>query len=175
MSTEPQTVFRIHDRKTGAVQSAYSRAYHDERDFDSVSSARNANVHGIYKDRREYRVAKYRVIYELIEDDCDAPSPEEIEALSEAEKEMRKVIDGALQKNDAEDLRESVEKAFLSEGSLTTLKTWLDKHPPGSKERVMTLFVQVLGVSEHIKICRGITKAVQEFNRPRSAGNPANP
>jgi hypothetical protein len=167
MIPEPQTVFRIHDRKTGAVQSAYSRAYHDEKDFDSVSSARNANVHGIYRDRRDYRIAKYRVIYELIEDDCDAPSREETEALSKAEEEMRKVIDKALQLEDAEDLRGITEKAFLSEGGLLNLKTWLDKHQSDSVEMAITLIAQGLSIQNYIRMARGIAKGVREFNRPR--------
>ena len=64
-------VYRIIDRRDNKPQYVYSRAYHDEVDFDAASSARNANVHGIYKDKDRYKISKYRVIYELIEDDCD--------------------------------------------------------------------------------------------------------
>jgi len=63
-------VYRIRLRKSGAVQGVYSRNYHDEYDFNSVSGARDANCHGIYKDTDKYKVSKYRVTYELIEDDC---------------------------------------------------------------------------------------------------------
>ena len=174
MSPEPQTVFRIHDRKTGAVQSAYSRAYHDEKDFGSVGSARNANVHGVYKDKRKYRVAKYRVIYELIEGDCDAPTPEETEALLEAEKVMKELIDKALRAENAEDLRGTIECEYLSESRLTRLKVWLDKHPAESMERVMTLIGQGIGICDYIRWSRGLTKAVREFNE-KPFGNPANP
>ena len=69
MKIEEKTVFRIIDRNTGQPQGVYSRAYHDEYDFDSAERARSANIHGIYEDRENYRIAKYRVIYELIEED----------------------------------------------------------------------------------------------------------
>lgn len=66
-----QTVYRIIDRGTGEAVGSYSRAYHDEYDFSSASSARSANVHGMFKDKRKYAIAKYRVIYELIDSDVD--------------------------------------------------------------------------------------------------------
>lgn len=89
MSRMEQEVFRIFNRETGSLEGAYSRACHTEYDFGSVSEARNSNVHGIYKDRTKYKVAKYRVIYELIQDECDAPTEEEraqanLKALQEA-------------------------------------------------------------------------------------------
>lgn len=69
---KPATVFRIISRDTGAAVGSYSRAYHDEFDFESVEQAREANVHGVFKDKSKYAIAKYRVIYELIEPDCDS-------------------------------------------------------------------------------------------------------
>ncbi len=68
---KPQIVYQIIDRKSGYTQGSYSRACCDEFDFESVSHARHANVHGIYEDKHKYKIAKYKVIYELIEDDCD--------------------------------------------------------------------------------------------------------
>ncbi len=65
---KPQIVFRIIDQKTGEAVGSYSRAYCDEYDFKSVQEARSANVHGMFKNREKYRIAKYRVTYELIED-----------------------------------------------------------------------------------------------------------
>jgi mRNA-degrading endonuclease RelE of RelBE toxin-antitoxin system len=62
-------VYRILDRKTEEVQGSYSRAYHDEYDFNSAESARRANVHGMFEDKEKYKINKYRVIYELIEED----------------------------------------------------------------------------------------------------------
>lgn len=66
---KPQDVFRIIDRGTGDAIGSYSRANHDEYDFSSAESARGANCHGIFEDRQKYKIAKYRVTYELIEDD----------------------------------------------------------------------------------------------------------
>ncbi len=69
---KPETVYRIIDRRTGEAVGSYSRAAHDEFDFGSASSARNANVHGVFKDAERYAIAKYRVTYELIELDVEA-------------------------------------------------------------------------------------------------------
>jgi hypothetical protein len=69
---KPATVFRIIDRKTGEAKGSYSRAYCDEYDFASPEEARTANVHGMFEDRAKYSIAKYKVIYQLIEEDCDA-------------------------------------------------------------------------------------------------------
>jgi len=68
---KPETVFRIIDRSTGEAQGSYSRAYHDEFDFRSVYEARLANCHGIFTDESKYRIAKYKVTYTLINDDCE--------------------------------------------------------------------------------------------------------
>lgn len=69
---KPETIFRIIDRQTGEAVGSYSRAYCDEYDFRSPSEARNANCHGMFGDKGKYAIAKYRVIYELIDDDVDA-------------------------------------------------------------------------------------------------------
>jgi len=63
---KPKFVFRIIDKQTGKAMGSYSRAYCDEYDFDSADEARNANVHGIFKNKDEYKIAKYKVTYELI-------------------------------------------------------------------------------------------------------------
>ena len=68
---KPETVFRIIDRETGNPVGSYSRAYCDEFDFNSASEAREANCHGIFKDKDKYKIAKYRVTYTLIEDDVN--------------------------------------------------------------------------------------------------------
>ena len=62
-------VYRIVDRITGEEQGAYARDYRTEYDFSSVEVARNSNVHDIYQDKGKYRIAKYRVTYELIDED----------------------------------------------------------------------------------------------------------
>lgn len=66
---KPEIVFRIINRETGEAQGSYSRAYCDEFDFESVSKARQANVHGVFENNEKYKIAKYKVTYELIEDD----------------------------------------------------------------------------------------------------------
>ena len=73
---KPETVYRIISRETGEPCGSYSRAYCDEYDFNSPEEARSANFGGIFQDRKKFKIAKYRVTYELIEDDCDeSPSP----------------------------------------------------------------------------------------------------
>lgn len=66
---KPEVVFRIIDKETGEAVGSYSRAYCDEFDFNSPSEARNANCHGEFKDKKKYKIAKYKVTYTLIEDD----------------------------------------------------------------------------------------------------------
>ncbi len=65
---KPEIVFRIIDNETGEAKGSYSRAYCDEFDFNSVEEARTANIHGAFEDKEKYRIAKYKVTYELIED-----------------------------------------------------------------------------------------------------------
>ena len=67
---KPEIVYRIIDRNTGEAQGSYSRVYCDEYDFKSVSEARTANCHGIFEDEKKYKIAKYKVTYTLITDDC---------------------------------------------------------------------------------------------------------
>ena len=67
---KPEIVYRIIDKATGEVVGSYSRACCDEYDFSSISSARNANCHGIFEDQKKYSIAKYRVTYKLVEEDC---------------------------------------------------------------------------------------------------------
>ena len=64
---KPDIVYRIIDKNTGEAQGSYSRAYCDEYDFGSVDEARNANCHGKFQDTTKYMIAKYKVVYELIE------------------------------------------------------------------------------------------------------------
>jgi hypothetical protein len=78
---KPSEIYRIIDRQTGEAKGSYSRACCDEYDFQSISQARNANCHGIFKDSDKYRIAKYRVTYELVEEDAElAESKREKEA-----------------------------------------------------------------------------------------------
>ena len=77
---KPETVFRILDRETGSEQGSYSRACCDEYDFVSIKEARSADAHGAFADKVKFKIAKYRVTYELIDDDVDPATPEEFEA-----------------------------------------------------------------------------------------------
>jgi len=68
---KPQTVYRIVDNTSKEFVGSYSRAYCDEYDFNSVSEARRANCHGMFENRVKYGINKYRVTYELLEEDCE--------------------------------------------------------------------------------------------------------
>ena len=68
---KPEIVFRIIDKNSGEPVGSYSRAYCDEYDFSSVSEARNANCHGMFQNKKKYKIAKYLVTYTLIEDECE--------------------------------------------------------------------------------------------------------
>jgi hypothetical protein len=65
---KPNFVYRIIDTETGNAVGSYSRAYCDEYDFRSSREARTANVHGKFLDKDKYKIAKYKVTYELLED-----------------------------------------------------------------------------------------------------------
>ncbi len=62
-------VYRIIDRSTDEAVGSYSRAYHDEYDFESPMAARSANRHGLFTDDSKYKIAAYKVTYELIADE----------------------------------------------------------------------------------------------------------
>ena len=66
-----KTVFRLIDNHTGDFVGAYERSYNTVFDFDSLEAARTSNCHGIFEDKKAYSVNKYRVIYQLLEEDCD--------------------------------------------------------------------------------------------------------
>ena len=66
---EDEIVYRINNKETNKHEGVYSRSYH-VYDFNSVSSARTSNCHGIYEDTTKYKIQKYKVTYTLIEDDC---------------------------------------------------------------------------------------------------------
>jgi hypothetical protein len=68
---KPEIIYRIISKNTGEPCGSYSRAFCYEFDFRSVESARSANCHGMFKDKSKYKIAKYRVTYELLDDDCD--------------------------------------------------------------------------------------------------------
>jgi hypothetical protein len=84
---KPAEVFRLLDRKEGGFVGSYSRAYCDEYDFNTLDEARGANCHGVFRDKVKFKVNRYRVTYELIEEDVDPPTEEEIETSAARERE----------------------------------------------------------------------------------------
>jgi len=68
---KPEIVYRIISKETGNAVGSYSRACCDEYDFTSVNEARTANCHNMFQDKEKYSIAKYRVIYELLEENAD--------------------------------------------------------------------------------------------------------
>jgi hypothetical protein len=68
---KPEIVYRIINNSSGEAVGSYSRAYCDEFDFTSVEEARSANCHDVFKDKKKYSIAKYKVTYELIEESVD--------------------------------------------------------------------------------------------------------
>lgn len=68
---KPEIVYRIIDRATGEARGSYIRAYCDEFDFDSAEMARDANYDGEFTDKSKYKIAQYRVTYELLDGDVD--------------------------------------------------------------------------------------------------------
>ena len=85
MGKTSKDVYRILDGE-GKPQGVYSRSYHDEYDFDSVSCALSANCHGVHKDKSKYKIARYKVTYELIDDDCNPMTEEESALYSERDR-----------------------------------------------------------------------------------------
>ncbi len=91
---KPEIVYRIISSETGEPVGSYSRAYCDEFDFNSVRDAREANCHGAFKDKDKYKIAKYRVTYELIDDDLDPISEEDliVKEMTPEEKMLPKMV-----------------------------------------------------------------------------------
>ena len=67
---KPEIVFRIINKETGEATGSYSRSCCDEYDFNSADEARHANCHGMFEDEEKYKIAKYKVTYELLADNC---------------------------------------------------------------------------------------------------------
>lgn len=85
-------VYRILGRESNSPCGSYTRACHDEYDFNSISSARHANCHGMFEDKIKYKIAKYKVTYELIEDDCDCTKEELINEINQKIEEIKRDI-----------------------------------------------------------------------------------
>jgi len=65
-ATPNKKVFKIWDKKLKKYTGSYSRAYHDEYEFDSEDSAFNANVHGMYHDTDTYEIHEIEISEKLI-------------------------------------------------------------------------------------------------------------
>jgi len=63
-----KVVCKIFNKETRNYEGVYSRACHDEFEFESEERARRSNCHGIYADRDAYDIHKYKVTYERIEE-----------------------------------------------------------------------------------------------------------
>lgn len=80
-----EEIYKIINRETGGEEGSYERGNYTKYEFGSPSSARSSNCHGIYEDKTKYKIQKYKVTYELVEDDVDPPTQEEIEAAKKKE------------------------------------------------------------------------------------------
>jgi len=90
---KPKMVYRIVNRETEQHQGVYSRACHDDYDFDSVERAKSSNFHDIYQDRYKYKINKYKVTYTLIKDDCEGPPRKKSKKQLAKEAEYPSIID----------------------------------------------------------------------------------
>jgi len=72
-------IYKIVDRNDNSTQRVYSRSYRYESEFDSIHSATHAHHSGKHQNKAKYKIQKYKVTYELIEDDCLPPTEEEIQ------------------------------------------------------------------------------------------------
>lgn len=61
--SEKKTRYRVVNKKTGEPCSGLG--------FKSVSSARNSNYYGPFKNKSEYRIEKWSITYKIINKDCD--------------------------------------------------------------------------------------------------------
>ena len=68
---KPVVVYRVINRSTGVTVGTYSRSFRDEFEFSSAAEARAANCHGMFQDKGNYAIAKYRVTYELLDGDAE--------------------------------------------------------------------------------------------------------
>lgn len=73
---KPKIVYRIIHKATGTAGYKEGHQFSDDTyDFDSIFKARDADFYREFKDKDKYNIAKYRVIYELIDDNCDNKNP----------------------------------------------------------------------------------------------------
>lgn len=90
-------IYRIVNRETNEEVGVYMPpTARDEYNFSSIYEARHSNCHGIYEDKVDYKIRKYKLV--LIDDDCDPPTDydykeKELEkACEEKNRELQKQI-----------------------------------------------------------------------------------
>lgn len=77
------SIYKIIDNETGETEGAYNKSYYTQYEFSSPGEARSSNVYDIFQDKRKYRIQKWKVTYELVDDDCDPYKQEKIPYMSE--------------------------------------------------------------------------------------------
>ena len=79
-------IYRIVNRKTDKEVGVYMPpTARDEYNFSSISVARRSNCDGIYEDKVDYKIRKYKLV--LVEDDCDPPTEDDYK-----KKEKEKIL-----------------------------------------------------------------------------------
>ena len=64
-----RVVFTLHDNATGEQVGSYDRSCGDRYEWSSEADARRDNCHDIFEDREKYKVKRWRVTYELLDDE----------------------------------------------------------------------------------------------------------
>ena len=62
-------VYKIYNTESKKEEQVYNRSYTNQTEFSSPSEARRSNCWDIYQDRDQYKIRKYKVTYELIDED----------------------------------------------------------------------------------------------------------
>lgn len=83
--TAESVIYKIINNETGELEGAYNRSYYTQYEFSSPGEARSSNVHNIFRNKREYRIQKWKVTYELVDDDCDPYRQEKIPRWSDVQ------------------------------------------------------------------------------------------
>ena len=109
-----KTIYRLFDRSNNEPCGSYERGYHTKYDFSSPSSAREYNCHGIFKNRAKYRLARYRVTVELIDEDVDPPPADELIAEQQRQKDYDDYYAQAKKEMDELNLSESEKFEFMN-------------------------------------------------------------
>ena len=85
-------IYRIVHRETDKEVDVYipPKARY-EHNFSSVSEARCSNCYGVYADKVDYKIRKYKLV--LIEDDCDPPTEEDYKKKEKCKEKKYKQIE----------------------------------------------------------------------------------